>query len=87
MIKFLYSISKVGNYWFAIYPIHYKEKLEINEFLYDLCFFYSFSSFDIIKMQIYNIKIFIKNNFASKKKAIIKSAKIMIKDQQYFTFL
>lgn len=38
-------------------------------------------------MQTNDILILAKNNFTSKKKAVIKSAKIIIKDPKYLTFL
>ena len=41
-MKPLYSIPKIGiNHWFAIYHFHYKEKLEITEFIYNFYILYS----------------------------------------------
>lgn len=50
IIKSLYNIPKVRNYWFVTYHIYHKIKLKIIELLYNFCFFYSFSSFNIMKM-------------------------------------
>lgn len=47
-MKPLYGILKAGNYWFATYHIHYKEKLGIKESIYNLCHFYKTGLFGII---------------------------------------
>lgn len=57
------------------------------ESIYNLYFFYKSSLFEIVEMQINNILILANNNFASKNKTAIKVAKIIIKNQKYFTFI
>ena len=79
-MKRLYSIPEVGNYWFAIYHTHYKNKLEMKKSIYNLCHFYSSGLFVIIRMQTDDIFILAYNDFARKKEALIQIAKIMTKD-------
>lgn len=55
IMKSLYDISKLSNHWFVIYNIYNKDKLEIKESIYNFYFFYNFSLFDIIQMQIDDI--------------------------------
>lgn len=86
-MKLLYSILKLGNYWFTIYYIHYKDKLEIKKLIYNFCFYYSFSIFNILEIQTSNILILANINFASRKKVVIKFARIITKDWEYFIFL
>ncbi len=38
-VKLLYDLAKVGNYSFAIYLDHYKEKLKMEMSYYDICLF------------------------------------------------
>lgn len=52
----------------------------MKESTYNPCFFYTFGLFDIIEIQINDILILANNNFVSKEKAAIKSAKIITKD-------
>ena len=80
VIKPLYNIPKAGNHWFATYHIHYKEKLGMEELTYNPYLFYRSSLFGIVGMQINDILILANNNFTSKKKVKIKTAKIMMKD-------
>ena len=80
VIKLLYGIFKVSNYWFAIYYMYYKKKLRIIELTYDFCFFYRSGLLKIVKMQIDNILILANNNFASIKEKTIKNLNIMTKD-------
>lgn len=54
---------------------------------YDTCFFYKINLLNIIEMQINNILILTDNNFANKKKKIIKETKIITKDCKYLTFI
>lgn len=56
------------------------------ESIYDSCFFYNFSSFGIMKMQINNILILVDNDFASIEENANRSAKIWTKDKEYLTF-
>lgn len=86
-MKLLYGILKLGNYWFITYYIYYKDKLEIKKLIYNFCFFWSFSLFSILEIQISNILILANFNFASRKKVVIKFARIITKDWKYFTFL
>ena len=39
MLKPLYGIAEVGTYWWATYSKHYKEKLLITTFIFNLYFF------------------------------------------------
>lgn len=64
-----------------------KTNLEIKELTYNPCFLYSSGPVGILGMQIDNTLILVNNNFASKEEAVIKSVKIMIKDQEHFTSL
>ena len=85
VIKPLYGVPEAGNHWFAIYYTHYKEKLGIIESTYDPCFFYSSSSFGIVRMQTDDILILTDNDFASTEKDVIRLAKIMTKDREHLT--
>lgn len=87
VIKPLYSVSKVGNYWFATYYTHNKDKLEIIESTYNLCLFYNSKSFSIVRIQTDNTLILADNIFASIKEDIIRSAKIMTKNKEHFSFI
>lgn len=84
VIKSLYGILKVSNYWFATYYIYYKDKLRIIKSIYNLYFFYNSNSFGIVRVQINNILILIDNNFASTEENAMRSAKIMTKNTKYF---
>lgn len=70
-------MPEVSNYWFAIYYLYYKEKLEIIKFIYNLYFLYRSDSLRIVKMQA-NDKLINDNIFTNNKKKIIKIIKIMI---------
>ena len=85
-MKPLYSVPEAGNYWFATYHIYHKKKLGIIESIYNLCIFYSLSSFGIVEMQTDNTLILADNNFASTKENAIRLAKIMTKDRKRLTF-
>lgn len=39
VVKLLYGLAEAGNYQFAIYLDHYKEKLDIEMSYYDTCLF------------------------------------------------
>lgn len=67
-MKLRYDVPKIGNYWFAIYHIYYKNKLGMKELIYNFCFSDSFSLFGIVRMQINDILILADNDFARKKK-------------------
>lgn len=51
----------------------------MKELTYNSCLFYSLDLFSMIIMQINNILILVKNNFACKKETAIKIAKIITK--------
>ena len=82
----MYGIPKVSNHWFATYHIYHKKKLGMEELTYNFYLLYRSGPFGIVRMQTDDILIFANNNFASKKKADIKVAKIITKDQEQFTF-
>ena len=84
-MKPLYSMLKVGNYWFIIYHMNYKEKFGITESIYNLCLLFRSKRLGIVGMQTNNILILTNNNFASTEKETIKSAKIITKDREYLT--
>lgn len=65
IIKPLYNILEAWNYWFAIYYIYYKEKLEIVKSIHTLFFLPNSSFFGIIEIQNNYILIFAYNNFIS----------------------
>ena len=85
VMKLLYSVLKVSNYWFAIYHTYHKKKLKMIESIYNPHFLYNFSLFSIVRMQTDNTLILINNHFASTKKDAIRSVKIMIKNREHFT--
>ena len=71
VIKPLYSIFKVDNYWFATYYCYYLKKLDITKSAYDLYFLFCNKFFTIIKLQTNDTLIFVTNTFVIyKKKAI-----------------
>ena len=87
VIKSLYGAPEAGNYWFATYHTHYKEKLKIIESTYNPYLLHSNSSFGIVGMQTDNILILADNNCASIKEDAIKLAKIMTKDRKHLTLI
>lgn len=83
VIKLLYNILKISNYWFATYYIFNKKKLIIKKLIYYFYFIYKFKLFDIINIYIKNTLISVKNDFIYKKKLVIKNAKMIIKIKKY----
>ena len=39
IVKLLYGLAEVGDYWFATYLDYHKDKVEIDMLPYDTCFF------------------------------------------------
>ena len=73
VIKPLYRIPKVGNYWFNIYYTYYIKELQISQLTYNLCLLYintnmsAMARFRVVGLQTNNT-LFIKNNMFTKAK-------------------
>lgn len=82
VVKLLYSLVEVENYWFATYLNYYKKKLGIDILFYNTCLFIiktNDKNFGFTKLQtnnIFNVKIAI---FMNKKEAEIINAKFKAK--------
>ena len=67
VIKPLYRIPKVGNYWFNTYHIYHIKELQMSQLTYNLCLLYTntnistMAGFRVVGLQTDNI-LFIKNN-------------------------
>ena len=85
IIKFLYEVFETNNYWFVIYQNHYINKLNMMQSIYNFCLLYKSNPFDIVKLQIDDTLLLIKNQFANAENEIIKFAKIMIKNRECLT--
>lgn len=59
----------------------------MKDLIYKFCFFYSFSSFGIVKIWINNILILANKDFVNKKKVAIKFIKITTKNWKHLIFL
>lgn len=59
----------------------------MEESIYNPCLFYICDSFNIVGIKTKNILIFGDNNFTRKKAMVIRTIKILIKDQYYLTSL
>lgn len=81
IIKSLYEIFEANNHWFATYYKHHIEKLKMNEFIYNFCFFYNNQLFDLMNLQINDTLILINDEFAIRENEIIQNVKIMSYDE------
>ena len=81
VVKFLYSVPKAGNHWFAMYHNYHINTLAMSESTYDLYLLYRCEPFGIIGLQTNNILMLANNTFAVMKAEDIKTAKFMIKKQ------
>lgn len=82
-MKSRYNVLEVSNHLFATYYIHHKEKREMIELIYDLCFLYNSCLFSIVRIQTNDTFTLADNSFASTKKDIIRSIKIMTIDKKH----
>ena len=76
IVKLLYCLAKVGNYWFATYLDYHKKKLGIKILLYDICFFIiknAGENFGIAGFQINNTLNIRTEIFIKKKIKIMKA--------------
>ena len=87
IMKSLYEVFKIKNYWFFIYHKHHTEKFVIIESIYDSCLFHCIKSFVVVNFQTDNILIFVNDDFAIKKNKIIKTINIMIKQRECFIII
>lgn len=84
IVKLLYNLAKVGNYQFATYLDHYKEKLEIEKLFYDICLFITKDggeNFDITGHQTNNTLNVGMEIFINKEKSEIIKVKFKAKSQ------
>jgi predicted nucleic acid-binding protein len=81
VLKPLYKIAKAGTYWWAIYSKHYKEKLLITTFIFNLCFLITTTGtpFGIISMQTDDIIILRDNQFSAFKEDELIKANLIAK--------
>lgn len=61
-MKLLYYVPKAGSYYFAIYYLYYKEKLETTKSVYNFCLLYSNKLVDNLTQTLsYTIKLSLDN--------------------------
>ena len=88
MMKLLYEIFKINNYWFFIYYKHYIKRFVMIKSIYNSCLFHCIKLFVAINFQIDDILIFVNDDFAIKKKnEIIKTVNIMFKQCECFIII
>ncbi len=94
MIKSLYNVLEIDNYWFVTYHAHHVNKLNMTQSIYDSCLLHTNMKIDtsslhdhlhtdmnIVDMQIDDTLILIDLNFATAKKKAIIDVKIMTKSR------
>ena len=81
VLKLLYGITEAGTHWWATYSKHYKEKLLMITFIFNLCFLITIigTLFRIISMQTDNIIILGDNQFLALKEDELVKANFIVK--------
>ena len=81
MLKLLYRIVEAGTYWWATYSKHYKEKLLMITFIFDLCFLITTikTPFRIISIQTNDTIILGDDQFLALKEDKLVKANLIVK--------
>jgi len=84
VLKPLYGITETGTYWWATYSKHYKEKLLMTTFIFNLCFLITTTGtpFGIISMQTDNTIILEDKQFSAFKEDELVKANLMAKPKE-----
>lgn len=85
VVKPLYDVPEARKHWFAIYHDYHIDKLGMKQSIYDLYLFYRSDPFNIVSLQTDNTLLLAEDVFADAEEAKIRQAKLMSKDQNYFT--
>jgi len=84
VLKLLYGIIEVGTHWWATYSKHYKEKLLITTFIFNLYFLITTieTLFGIVGMQTNNIIILEDDQFSTLKEDKLVKANLIAKPKE-----
>lgn len=86
VVKPFYGISKVGNYWFAIYYNYHINSFALSKLIYNPCLLHRYKPFDIVELQTDDTLMLANKTFAAIEKKTIKIIKFMTKKQACLLF-